>query len=137
LILLDTHALVWSADNKPELGVESRKLIANAQGDSKLYISAITPWEIAMLVSKDRLQLSQHLAIWMPGVMAQPGIVVAPLTLEIGMDAGLLPPGIHGDPADRIIIATARALHCPVLTADGKILRYAAAGHLQAIDARR
>ncbi len=137
MILLDTHALVWSADNKPELGVRSRELIASAQADGELYVSAITPWEIAMLVGKDRLELSRHLAVWMPGVTSQPGIVVAPLTPEIGMDAGLLPPGIHGDPADRIIIATARALHCPVLTADGKILRYAQAGHVQVVDARR
>ncbi|WP_375404001.1 type II toxin-antitoxin system VapC family toxin [uncultured Sphingomonas sp.] len=136
MILLDTHALVWSADNKLELGVRSRGLIASAQDNNKLYVSAITPWEITMLVGKGRLELSRHLAIWMPGVISQPGIMIAPLTPEIGMDAGLLPPGIHGDPADRIIIATARALHCPVLTADGKILRYAEAGHLHAIDAR-
>ena len=137
MILLDTHALVWSADDKPDLGIESRKLVASAQDGSELHLSAITPWEIAMLVSKNRLELSRHLAIWMPSVLSQPGIVVAPLTPEIGMDAGLLPPGIHGDPADRIIIATARALNCPVLTADGKILRYAQAGHVQAIDASR
>lgn len=137
MILLDTHALVWSADDKPDLGGASRKLIAAAQDDGAVYISAITLWEIAMLIGKDRLQLSRHIAVWMPGVLSQPGVRIAPLTPDIGMDAGLLPPGIHGDPADRIIIATARALRCPVLTADGKILRYAAAGHLRAVDARR
>jgi len=137
LILLDTHTLVWSADDKPELGGGSRELIARAQNDGALRVSAITPWEIAMLVGKGRLELSRHLAVWMPGVLSQPGVLVAALTPEIGMDAGLLPPGIHGDPADRIIIATARALRCPVLTADGKILRYAEAGHVRAIDASR
>ena len=81
--------------------------------------------------------LSRAVAPWFEGVLATQGYRLADLTTAIGADAGTLPGGIHGDPADRIIIATARAFGCPVLTADRKILAYATVGHLQAIDARR
>jgi PIN domain nuclease of toxin-antitoxin system len=63
-------------------------------------------------------------------------IRVIPVDTQIAVESGCLPPGIHGDPGDRIIAAAARVLGTPLLTADGKLLAYAAAGHLQAIDAR-
>lgn len=90
-----------------------------------------------MLVDKDKISLSRPVREWFEAVLAVPGFGLADMTVAIGADAGSLPGDIHGDPADRIIIATARALGCPVLTADRKILAYAAVGHLQAVDARR
>ena len=90
-----------------------------------------------MLVSKDRLTLGRPVVDWVLAFLAKPGVELVPLTAEIGMDAGSLPSTVHGDPSDRIIIATARALDCPVLTGDGLILQYADAGLLSAIDARR
>ena len=90
-----------------------------------------------MLADKGKIALSRPVAAWFEAVLAAPGFSLAELTIGIGADAGSLPGNIHGDPADRLIIATARALGCPVLTADRAILAYAAAGHVQAIDARR
>ena len=69
--------------------------------------------------------------------LTQAAIRLEPISPSIAIDAGQLPGGIHGDPADRIIIATSRHLGCPLLTTDRKILAYAAIGHLKAIDARR
>ncbi len=73
---------------------------------------------------------------WIRGVLADSRVELVPISPNIAVEAGLLPHIIHGDPADRLMIATARALACPVLTPDRKLLSYAAEGHLQAIDAR-
>jgi PIN domain nuclease of toxin-antitoxin system len=99
-------------------------------------ISPITFWEVSMLVDKGKLTLGRSLTEWMEAVLDQPGFRIEPVEPRVAVDAGSLPGEIHGDPADRIIIATARHLECPVLTTDRKIIEYAAAGHLQAIDAR-
>ena len=90
-----------------------------------------------MLADKGKIALNRPVATWFGTVLAAPGFSLAELTVAIGADAGSLPGNIHGDPADRLIIATARALGCPLLTADRTILAYAAAGHVQVIDARR
>lgn len=90
-----------------------------------------------MLVDKGKISLHMRPLDWMKAVLEQPGIRVEPIAPIIAIDAGSLPGNIHGDPADRLIIATARHLACPLLTTDGKIIAYAEEGHLEAIDARR
>ncbi|HEX8383149.1 MAG TPA: type II toxin-antitoxin system VapC family toxin [Sphingomonas sp.] len=137
MILLDTNVVVWAGLDDPRLGGSARRLIDHAAGGQGLGMASITPWEMAMLVSKNRLTLGRPVVDWVRAFLARPGVEFVPLTPEIGMDAGSLPSTIHGDPSDRIIIATSRALGCPVLTGDGLILRYAQAGLLSAIDARR
>ena len=89
-----------------------------------------------MLLDKGRISLGMPADAWARDVLSSGKIVVAPLTPEVAAAAGQLPGSIHGDPADRIIVATARAYRCAVLTTDRKILAYAKAGHVQAIDAR-
>lgn len=89
-----------------------------------------------MLVHKGRLDVGVSAREWANAVLRTDEVELAELTASIAADAGTLPEGIHGDPADRIIVATARSLGCPLLTKDRKILDYAAAGHLKAIDAR-
>jgi PIN domain nuclease of toxin-antitoxin system len=137
MILFDTHAAIWAGVNDPRLGEASRRLMERAAAEDAARISAITPWEIAMLVAKDRVALGKPAGDWVRAFLAQPGVEIVPLTPDIAVDAGMLPDSIHGDPADRIIIATARAMDCPVLTADGKMLRYGKAGFLGIVDARR
>ena len=88
-----------------------------------------------MLVRKGRVKFEVPIQEWADMILEN-GITLIGVSSEIAVDAGQLPHTIHGDPADRILVATARALRCPLLTADRKILSYAAAGHLQAIDAR-
>ena len=89
-----------------------------------------------MLVDKGKLALGMRPLDWMEAVLDEPGFRIEPFAPVIAIDAGSLPGDIHGDPADRIIIATARHLACPLLTTDRKILDYATEGHLQAINAR-
>lgn len=138
MILLDTQALVWLIEGNPRLAEKARRVIEKARSEKDgARIAAISIWETAMLVDKNRIALSRPVAEWFEAVLTAPGFCLTGITVSIGADAGALPGDIHGDPADRIVIATARALGCPVLTADKAILRYAAAGHVQAIDARR
>jgi PIN domain nuclease of toxin-antitoxin system len=132
-ILLDTHVLVWFVDGHEMLGRRARELLGRHADD--LAISAMTCWETAMLCDKGRMTLSAPLADWMLAVAAS-GIKVVEIDATIGVRAGTLPGNIHSDPGDRMIVATARDRDCTLLTADEKILRYAAAGHLRAIDAR-
>lgn len=118
------------------LGLESRKQIEEALEKDQVCVSAITPWEISMLAEKGRLIFEMELGRWVRTALAKPGISLAPLDPLTAVEAGRLPGAIHGDPADRIIVATARGLDCPLLTTDKKILAYAKAGHVVAIDAR-
>ncbi len=112
-------------------------IIDTGRASDGALFAPISVWEAAMLADKGKIALNRPVAAWFDAVLAAPGFSLAELTVAIGSDAGSLPGDIHGDPADRLIIATARALGCPVLTADRAILAYAAAGHVQAIDVRR
>lgn len=135
-MLLDTNVAVWLFQADLNLASGNRRRIESERAAEGVFISAITCWEISMLVEKDRLVLGRDPLDWIESALAEPGVHLAPISPAIGVEAGRLPAGIHGDPADRIIIATARHMGCPLLTTDRKILAYAALGHLEAIDAR-
>ena len=137
MILIDTQALVWLIEANARLGSEAKMVVEQERADEGVMIAPISAWEAAMLVDKGKIALSRPVAAWFEAVLTESGFDLAELTVAIGADAGSLPGSIHGDPADRLIIATARALGCPLLTSDRAILAYAAAGHVQAIDARR
>ena len=129
--LLDTHTLVWLLDGNERLGGKARTLIQqSAQADS-LYVSAITPWEITMLVSKGRLTLVQEIGEWLRIAISMPGIRMAPLSIEVSVASTRLPGTFHSDPADRIIVATARHLGAILVTEDKLILEYGKAGHVK------
>ncbi len=131
ITLLDTHALVWLLDGNERLGKKSRTLIQqSAQADS-LYVSAITPWEIAMLVSKGRLTLVQEVGDWLRIAISLPGVRLAPLSVDVSVASTRLPGDFHSDPADRIIVATARHLGATLVTEDKLILAYSKAGHVK------
>jgi len=89
-----------------------------------------------MLVDKKRLALHDGLTRWATEILERPGIRLARIDPATALDAGSLPGAIHGDPADRIMIASARSLGCPLLTSDECILDYAETGHVAALDAR-
>lgn len=129
--LLDTHALVWLLEGNERLGQKSRDLInASAQAQS-LYVSAITPWEIAMLVNKGRLSFGQEIGEWLRIALSMPGIQMVPLSIEISVASTQLPGDLHADPANRIIVATARHLGATLVTEDRLILTYSQAGHMK------
>jgi len=99
-------------------------------------LSAITLWEISMLVARGRLSLQRDPREWLEFHLSRPGFRIHPLSIAVAVDSNRLPAEPHGDPVDRIIIATARHLDAVVVTADTKILAYADAGHVRALDAK-
>ena len=136
MILLDTHVLVWFLQGDPQLGPKAREQIETALQDEGIGASAISFWEIAMLVGKKRIRLGRSTSEWVRRALAIEGVDLLPLEPAVAVAAGELP-GLHGDPADRILIATARFRKCPLMTSDRRILVYAKAGRLRAIDAAR
>ena len=137
MIVLDTHVLVWSVEGHPRLGVAAGARIEETRRTDRVGVSAMTPWEIALLVEKGRLRLAMEVAAWMETVLGAQGIDLLPIEPAIALDSVRLPGGFHADPADRLIVATARHWGVPLITADQTILAYAADGHVQAIDASR
>lgn len=137
MILLDTHVLVWAVDGNRRLGPNTAAVIEQSRRVDRIGISAITPWEIALLAERGRLRLAQDVGEWMDAALRAQGVDVLPIEPAIAVASVRLPGGFHADPADRLIIATARHWGAPLATADRPMLAYAAAGHLQVIDARR
>ena len=136
-LLLDTHVFVWLLAGNERLGGRVRQAIEQAAESDQLYLSAISPWEIAMLVSKGRLILEQDVGECMDAALALPGIRLLPLLPKISVASTRLPGSLHSDPADRIIAATARHLAATLVTADGLLLNYGAAGHLKILSAEQ
>lgn len=136
MIVIDTHVLVWTVEaDASRVGAKARKILEAAVLARALYVSAITPWEIAMLAHHGRLALGKDVGDWIVQALSLPGVILAPLEPAIAVDSVRLPGALHKDPADRFIIATARHLTLPVLTGDRAILAYGAAGYVQTIDA--
>jgi len=136
VILLDTHVLVWALQDEPRLGANARALLDENILSDGLMVSAITPWEIALLEKRSRITLGVDVRRWITEALALPGVVLANLDPEIAIDSVMLPGSFQKDPADRIIIATARHFKVPLLTVDRAILAYGEAGHVNVVDAR-
>src|ERR1700761_286891 len=134
-LLLDTHVLVWLMLGEPALGPQAKEAIRTAATTDRVLVSAITPWEIAMLVSKNRLTLNRDVLNWLQEALKLPGIKLAELSLEISVASTRLPWPIHADPADRILAATARHFSATLLTADEKLLHFAGK-HLAVMNAQ-
>ena len=123
MIVLDTHIWVWWVHNEVQLTTECRDFIADNESNG-LGISAISCWEIAKLVERGRLILPQPVEIWLRLALAYPGIQLIDLAPQIAVESTRLPGDFHRDPADQIIVATARVYDCPLVTLDGKIRSY-------------
>ena len=137
MIVVDTHVLIWAVDGDARLGRTARGAIEEAGSTDGIAVSAITPWEIVLLADKGRLRLGCDAAVWIDTALDLPGVHLIPIEPAVAIDSVRLPGSFHADPADRFIVATARYCAAPVLTADGAILKYAAAGHVRVIDASR
>jgi PIN domain nuclease of toxin-antitoxin system len=134
MILIDTHPLIWFMQADQRLGPAARQVLQQNIDEGEAAVSPISFWEISMLIEKKRIALGQPTQTWVQGLLTG-GLKVADLTPAIAVRAGALPGDIHGDPADRLIIATAQSLGTLIVTADRKILAYAVLGHVQAIEA--
>ena len=134
-LLLDTHVLVWLLAGSDRLGLRARASIDAASAVEGLFVSAITPWEIAMLVAKGRLVLARDVGDWVQAALALPGIRLEALSPAVAVASTRLPGALHADPTDRIIVATARHLGAALVTADGLLLDYASSGNLKVLPA--
>jgi len=120
-VLLDTHVWIWwSIGASESFSAKVRKVLEAA---SKKYVSAISCWELAKLVEKKRLGLTIHPLIWIKRSLQESNIRVADLTPEIAVESTMLRE-FHSDPADQIIVATARILGVPLVTSDKRILNF-------------
>ena len=135
LVLLDTHAWVWLLNGDGRLGPKARKAIQRSLTEESVLISAISPWEVAMLASKGRLVLDRDVGEWVQAALSLPGIRLEPISPEVAVASTRLPGTLHSDPADRMIAATARHLGLTLITADQLLLGYSNDGHIKILKA--
>jgi PIN domain nuclease of toxin-antitoxin system len=136
-VLLDTCAIIWLANGDP-LASSATAAIIHAGSMDGVFVSPVSAWEVGLL---SRPRAGRSLAVefrpdpktWFARVMAGPGIREASLTPEIAIDASFLPGELHGDPGDRLLIATARYLALPIVTRDRSMIAYGRNGHAQVI----
>lgn len=120
-VLLDTHVLLWWKADPDRLSPAASATLTTA---TSILLSPISCWEVAMLVEKKRVSLDRPTPQWVADVLAEERIALAGITPSIAVAAaGLV--DMHGDPADRFIVATAEALNAPLVTKDRLIHSYA------------
>ena len=131
LILLDTHVWLWWLLEPEKLSPAQDEAIAGAgEAGGEVCLSAFSCWEVARLVQGRRVELDLPLDRWMTAATDDAGFEVVAVDREIAIEANRLPGEFHRDPADRIIVATARLLGVPLLTRDARILAYP---HVEAV----
>ena len=135
MIVIDTHALIWLIEGDRKLGALAAERINAARSASSVLIPAVVPWEIGLLTVRGKIELTFDPLRWIELTLMLPGFSLAPLTPEIAIGSASLE-WSHRDPADRMMVSTAIVHDAMLLTADEKILAYAAAGHVKVIDAR-
>lgn len=132
-LLLDTHAAIWITEDQPLATNATDAINATYQAGGKVFVSAITAWEVGLLVSRNRLGLATKPERWFERLLAIPGVELAALSPEILIASSFLPGEPPRDPADRIILATARDLGATLITRDRLLLRYGEAGQVSTV----
>jgi PIN domain nuclease of toxin-antitoxin system len=123
MILLDTHTWIWSHSATKLLSDNVKKLIKKTLIDQRA-IASISIWEFAMMVVKGRIRVKIDPKLWLDNAIRNSGLKVIELSPEIALESCNLPGNFHKDPADQIIVATARIHNLTLLTKDRKILNY-------------
>lgn len=129
MILLDTHVWWWSLTEPVNLSKNAVETITTTPPDQRA-IASISIWELAMMVEKKRIELNVSVKRWLTAAINDTGLQVIDLSPDIAVESCRLPGNFHKDPADRIIVATARVHNLVLLTKDRKILDYP---HIRAI----
>ena len=120
--LLDTHVLIWWLNDISRLSPEQRRVVRSADARSPLLVSDISLWEVAMLHDLGRIQLAIPLREWLEKAVAPPLVRRQVISPAIATELSALPDSFHRDPADRILVATARVLGARLLTHDRRIV---------------
>lgn len=123
MIVLDTHVFVWWLMQSPKLSAGAKREIRRATRLRSIVVSAVSIFEIATVVRRGRLQLGTTVELWLDAARSLPELHVEPVTDQIARLAGGLADSFHGDPADRIIVATAMTLQAKLVTADDRLRR--------------
>lgn len=134
-LLLDTHVWLWLMDGDQRLAKSKKALkeINSALTDNSLCLSAISVWEVAMLEAKGRLSFSLNINEWISDALDTAGLSIVALLPSISIESANLPGDFHGDPADRIIAATALHENLTLVTADKNILTYSKKGYIKCL----
>ena len=123
-LLLDTHVWLWWLLGQPELPAKERNALdALAAAGTPPALSVISLWEAQMLAAKGRLHIDVPLTHWLPTAAAAEVVTLIPMDVAVILALDALPAGFHGDPADRIIVTSARSRDLPLATKDGNIRR--------------
>lgn len=134
MLLLDTHAWVWFVQGNEKMNRAAVKAIDGAIKSRTLFLAAISQWELAMLIKKERVVLNEPALQWMQKATEHLHIKILPLSMEIALESTELPSEFHGDPSDRMIVATARLHQLTIVTRNKKILSYAKEKHVKALE---
>ena len=132
-LLLDTHAAIWITEDQPLASVAVEAINAAHRAGSAVFVSAITAWEVGLLVSRNRLSLIARPERWFQRLLAIPGVRLAELSPDVLIASSFLPGEPPRDPADRIILATARDLGATLITRDRLLLKYGEDGQVSTI----
>ena len=130
-VLLDTHVLIWWLNDPTQLSAAQREVLNSVGPQSPILVSDISLWEIAMLHSLGRIRLAIPLREWLDKATAAPLVRRQGISPAIAAELAALPASFHRDPADRILVATARVLGATLLTRDHRIADSALARTLQ------
>lgn len=131
--LLDTHIWFQFVSGDKSLSPKVRQLISETIPNHAIYVAAISCWEIAMLSSKKRIILKEPCFTWIKHSLYLLRAQILELSIEVATESCQLPDKFHADPADRMIVATARANGLPLITQDKNIIAYAKNGYLNII----
>lgn len=136
LLLLDTHTWIWlNTGDTRRLGKKAAQRLTRAAARGALRLSVISVWELGLLHARGHIRFSTTLDEWVRAALETPGLSIADLTPEIALDASRLPGDLHPDPADRMLVSTARHVNATLVTRDERLLRYAAEGWIKVVDA--
>ncbi|HEX3864884.1 MAG TPA: type II toxin-antitoxin system VapC family toxin [Stellaceae bacterium] len=126
-LLLDTHIVLWLDAGDDRLRRDTRVVIDECRRNGgTIFFSTVSAWEIALLVDTGRIDLDIPVEEWVERFVRRPGIVVVPLSHRAACRSYQLHPLPHRDPADRLLVATAIDLGCPLVTYDDRILAFGA-----------
>lgn len=124
-LLLDTHIVLWLDSGAARLHASTRRLIDECRrGGGSILVSAITAWEIALLVDLGRIELDLPVEAWFTRFCDRPGVAALPLSHVAAIRAYQLHQFAHRDPADRLLIATAIEQNVPLVTYDERIVAF-------------